>query len=93
MVGGGGGMFGQGGIFGGPGGPNDSRYQMTFSVNVNNIFNHTNFGTPVGNLSSSQFGLPRSSAGAFGGFGPGGGGGGGGAAGNRRVELQLRFNF
>ncbi|HVG30679.1 MAG TPA: TonB-dependent receptor [Pyrinomonadaceae bacterium] len=90
--GGAGGMFGQGGIFGGPGGAGDSRYQMTFSVNINNIFNNTNFGLPVGNLSSSQFGLPRSSAGAFGGFGPGGGGGGG-AAGNRRVELQLRFNF
>jgi hypothetical protein len=89
----GGGMFGQGGIFGGPGGASDSRYQLTFSVNVNNIFNHTNFGLPVGNLSSSQFGLPRSSAGGFGGFGPGGGGGGGGAAGNRRVELQVRFNF
>jgi hypothetical protein len=94
--GGGGGMFGQGGIFGGPGGASDKRYQMTFSINVNNIFNHTNFGTPVGNLSSSQFGLPRASAGGFGGFGPGGGGGGfggGGAAGNRRVELQVRFNF
>jgi hypothetical protein len=87
-----GGMFGQGGIFGGPGGAGDSRYQMTFSVNVNNIFNRTNFGPPVGNLSSSQFGLPRSSAGSFGGFGPGGGGPGG-AAGNRRVELQIRFNF
>ncbi|HEX8161428.1 MAG TPA: TonB-dependent receptor [Pyrinomonadaceae bacterium] len=88
-----GGMFGQGGIFGGPGGgASDSRYQLTLSLNVNNIFNHTNFGPPVGNLSSSQFGQPRSSAGSFGGFGPGGGGPGG-AAGNRRVELQVRFNF
>ncbi|MDT7540893.1 MAG: hypothetical protein QOE33_797 [Acidobacteriota bacterium] len=94
--GGGGGMMG--GMFGGGGGPSgasDKRYQMTFSINVNNILNHANLGAPVGNLSSSLFGLPRVSAGGFGGFGPGGGGGGGGggAAGNRRVELQVRFNF
>jgi hypothetical protein len=45
-------------------------------------------------LSSPLFGMPRASAGSFGGFGGGGGGGGGGgAAGNRRVELQVRFNF
>ena len=95
--GGGGGPMGgmMGGMFGGPGGgANDSRYQLTFSVNFNNILNHTNLGTPVGNLSSQLFGQPRTSAGGFGGFGPGGGGGGGGgAAGNRRVELQVRFNF
>jgi hypothetical protein len=95
--GGGGGMFGggPGGMFGGGGGgaANDKRYQLTFSVNVNNILNRANLGTPVGNLSSPLFGLPRASAGSFGGFGGGGGGGGGGAAGNRRVELQVRFNF
>jgi hypothetical protein len=86
-------MFGGGGMFGGaPGGASDKRYQMTFSINVNNVFNHVNFSPPVGNLSSSLFGLPRSTAGGFGGFG-GGGGGGGGAAGNRKVELQVRFNF
>jgi hypothetical protein len=85
-----GGMFGGGG---GPGGANDKRYQMTFSVNVNNLLNHANLGVPVGNLSSPLFGLARASSGGFGGFGPGGGGGGGGAAGNRRVELQVRFNF
>jgi hypothetical protein len=86
-----GGMFGGGG----PSGASDKRYQMTFSINVNNILNRANLGAPVGNLSSSLFGLPRVSAGGFGGFGPapGGGGGGGGAAGNRRVELQVRFNF
>jgi hypothetical protein len=84
-----GGMFGGGG--GGPGGANDKRYQMTFSVNVNNILNHANLDIPVGNLSSPLFGLARRSANPFGGFG--GGGGGGGAAGNRKVELQVRFNF
>jgi hypothetical protein len=90
----GGGGFGPGGMFGGgggPGGASDKRYQLTFSVNVNNILNRANLGSPVGNLSSSLFGLPRVSAGGFGGFG--GGGGGGGAAGNRKVELQIRLNF
>ncbi|MFN2598511.1 MAG: TonB-dependent receptor plug domain-containing protein, partial [Pyrinomonadaceae bacterium] len=86
--GGGGGMAGMFGGFGG-GGASDKRYQLTLSVNVNNLFNRVNFGPPVGNLSSALFGLPRASATGFGGFG----GGGGGAAGNRRVELQVRFAF
>jgi hypothetical protein len=91
--GGGGGGFGPGGVFGGPGGASDSRYQLTFSANFINIFNRVNFAAPVGNLSSELFGQPRSTIGGFGGFGGGGGGGFGGAAGNRRVELQVRFNF
>ena len=95
--GGGGGMFGAGGMFGGPGGggAGDSRYQLTLSVNFQNLLNNTNLGAPVGNLTSQLFGLPRASAGGFGGFGggPGGGGGFGGASGNRKVELQVRFNF
>ena len=93
---GGGGGFGPGGMFGGPGGggANDSRYQLTLSANITNIFNRVNFAAPIGNLSSTLFGEPRATIGGFGGFGPGGGGGGfGGAAGNRRVELQVRLNF
>jgi hypothetical protein len=90
-------MFGAGGMFGGPGGggAGDSRYQLTLSVNFQNLLNNTNLGAPVGNLTSQLFGLPRASAGGFGGFGggPGGGGGFGGASGNRKVELQVRFNF
>ncbi len=96
---GGGGMFGAGGMFGGPGGgggAGDSRYQLTLSINFQNVFNRANLGAPVGNLSSQLFGLPRASVGGFGGFGPGGGGGGGGfggASGNRKIDLQVRFNF
>ncbi|HEY9285094.1 MAG TPA: hypothetical protein VIP46_16700, partial [Pyrinomonadaceae bacterium] len=87
------GGFGPGGVFGGPGGASDSRYQLTLSANFMNVFNRVNFAAPVGNLSSTLFGQPRSIIAGFGGFGPGGGGGFGGAAGNRKVELQVRFNF
>jgi hypothetical protein len=45
----------------------------------------------VGNLSSPLFGQPQGVAGSFGGFG--GGGGGSANAGNRRIYLNLRFNF
>ncbi|HEV7859143.1 MAG TPA: carboxypeptidase regulatory-like domain-containing protein [Pyrinomonadaceae bacterium] len=91
----GGGGRGGGGAGGGEGGgafgdSNETakRYNLTFSANVQNLFNRTNAGTPTGNLSSPFFGLSNSTAGGFG-FG----GGGNQAAGNRRVELQLRFSF
>jgi len=86
----GGGGFGGGG--GGFGGENSKRYNLTFSVNFQNILNHVNYGRPIGNLSSSLFGLSNSSAGGFGGFG-GGGRGGGSAPYNRLVEMQIRFSF
>jgi hypothetical protein len=82
------------------GGAEAKRYSMQFSLNFQNLFNHVNLGSPVGNLSSPFFGESLSLNGGFGGFGgPGGGGGGGGAsgggsgAGNRRVTAQVRFNF
>ena len=83
--GGGGGMMGGRG-FGG-GGPG-----ITFTVNISNLTNRINEGTPVGNLTSTDFGKSKNLAGFFMGFGPGGGGGGG-DAGNRRIELQARINF
>jgi hypothetical protein len=84
--GGGGGAFGQGGIFGGGGaGGEQKRYNLTLGINISNIFNRTNPGPFVGNLSSDRFGQAIQS----GGFGFGGGS----AAGNRRVEAQLRFSF
>lgn len=86
---GGGNVFGGGGGRGGGGGGSESRYNMTFSVRISNLFNHTNPGLLVGNLSSPLFGQATSLAGGFG-FG---GGGGGLAAGNRRVEAQVRFSF
>jgi hypothetical protein len=97
-----GGRSGGGGIPGGagPGGGGEAkRYSMQFSLNFQNLFNHVNLSTPVGNLSSPSFGQSLSLNGGFGGFGGiGGGGGGGGAgggsgAGNRRVTAQVRFNF
>jgi hypothetical protein len=66
---------------------------LTFSVQFQNIFNRTNEGTPVGNLSSELFGESISTNGGFGGFGGGGGNFGSQAAGNRRIIAQLRFNF
>jgi len=88
----GGGGFGGGG-FGGArgGGGNQARsYNLTFSVNFQNILNHVNLSRPVGNLSSSLFGLSTSSAGGFGG---GGGRGGGSAPFNRLIEASIRFSF
>ena len=84
--GGGGGMMGGRGM-GGSGGPG-----LTLTINISNLTNRKNEGTPVGNLTSTDFGKSKNLAGFFMGFGPGGGGGGG-EAGNRRIELQARINF
>jgi hypothetical protein len=84
---------GGGGGFGGGGGGGDAakRYNLTISVNFQNILNHVNLRPPVGNLSSPFFGISNASAGGFGGFG--GGGRGGSAAYNRLIEFQARFSF
>lgn len=63
----------------------DPDRQIVLSVNARNILNHPNFGLPAGNLSSQLFGQSTSLVTA--------GGGGGGSSGNRRLDLQLRFNF
>jgi hypothetical protein len=65
----------------------EKRYTVTFSVNIQNLLNHTNLTNPIGNLSSPQFGQSISSAGGF------GGPGGSSAAGNRRMQVQVRFGF
>jgi hypothetical protein len=79
---------GRGGGFGGVGGTG-KRYNLTFTISARNEFNHVNFGTPNGVLTSPFFGESTTLAGAGGGMF----GGAGTAAGNRRVELQLRFQF
>ena len=56
-------------------------------MSVSNLFNRANEGTPVGNLSSPLFGQSLTTAGRFGARD------GGQSAGNRRVELQMRFTF
>jgi hypothetical protein len=78
---------GGGGGFGGPGGGGNGRYNLTFSLNFNNLLNHTNLANPVGNLGSLLFGQSTSTTGGFGGFG------GGNPAYNRRVDAQIRFSF
>ena len=66
----------------------EKRYTLTFSVNIQNLLNTTNLSNPIGNLSSPRFGESTSTAGSFG-FGPGGSA----AAGNRRIQVQVRFGF
>ena len=78
---------------GGPQGaapPAEKRYSLNVSINFQNLLNRVNLGTPVGNLSSPNFGESLGLAGSFGGFG---GGGGSTGAGNRRIYAQVRFNF
>jgi hypothetical protein len=82
MMGGGGGG-GRGGFFGG--GDTNKPYNLTFSINVQNLLNNVNFAPPIGTLTSNSFGRPRSTGGSFG-FG------GGGSA-NRSIQLQARFNW
>ncbi len=62
-------------------------YALSFSVNVANIFNRTNKGNPVGNMSSPFFLKSPSGSNTFF-FGSGGG-----SAGNRVVTLRVRFSF
>jgi hypothetical protein len=78
---GGGPRAGMGAIFG-PGNTNH-RYNLTFSVNARNVLNRVNLATPIGNLSSPNFG--QSVALAGGPFSS--------AAANRKIELQASFSF
>ena len=69
-------------------------YNLTLSVNFENLLNHFNPGGFVGNLNSPQFGQPTSINSGFGGGPAGAGGGfGGSVANNRRIEFQTRFTF
>jgi hypothetical protein len=83
----GGGMRGMGGM--GAIGGTGKRYNLTATLSARNAFNHVNYGTPDGVVTSPFFGESTTLAGQGGGtFG-----GAGTAAGNRRVELQLRLQF
>jgi hypothetical protein len=90
--GGGGGPGGGGGGFGRPGGggnpfslgaPTTRRYNLTLSVNARNALNRVNEATPIGVLSSQDFG--KSVALAGGPFSS--------AAANRKIELTALFSF
>jgi hypothetical protein len=63
-----------------------NRYNVALSASIQNLFNTTNEGTPVENINSPFFGQSFSSAGNFGRVGNQ-------PAGNRRVDLQMRFSF
>lgn len=63
-------------------------YRLTFSVAVANIFNQTNQGTPIGNLSSTLFGVSNSLAQ----FTPLNTGGSASTS-NRSVALRAQFQF
>ncbi|MDQ2975280.1 MAG: TonB-dependent receptor, partial [Acidobacteriota bacterium] len=62
-------------------------YQLVFSLYLTNVLNHTNKGTPVGNLASPYFLKSTGTSSTFF-FGPGGGSGG-----NRQFTLSARFSF
>jgi hypothetical protein len=79
----GGGPFAGGGGMGGSGAASNQRYSLTFGVSGRNIFNNVNRGTPIGNLSSPLFDKSNGLAGGPYSSGPA----------NRRVDLQMTFNF
>jgi hypothetical protein len=88
--GGGGGFGGPGGGGGMFGGASDKPYNLTFGLQITNLFNRVNLGYPVSNLSSDRFGEYNSIQG--GGFGGRFGGGSDGTA-NRKILLSVRFSF
>jgi hypothetical protein len=64
------------------------RYNITISMSIRNLLNHTNPGPIIGNITSPLFGQANQPAGgavAIGSFSE--------AANNRRLELQTRFTF
>jgi hypothetical protein len=65
--------------------PSEKRYGLSVSLQVWNLFNHTNLNTPFGNISSPLFGRSNSLAGSFGAGDP--------LSGNRVIEVQTRFSF
>jgi hypothetical protein len=81
------GVFGAGAAQGGSSSVQTGRrYNLSISMSVRNLLNHTNPGPIIGNITSPLFGQANQPA------------GGGGfvfseAANNRRLELQIRFTF
>jgi hypothetical protein len=67
--------------------PPDRRYTLMISMSARNVFNHTNPGPIIGNISSSLFGFANQMAGNVNGEGFSEN------ANNRRLELQTRFTF
>jgi len=76
---------GLGGIIGNP--KSSRRYNLIFSMNIQNLLNHTNPGPIIGDITSPLFGFANKIAG-----GPNGEGFFE-TANNRRLESQIRFTF
>jgi hypothetical protein len=83
-----GGTFGMGGARGSSVTTN-KRYNLTISMSIRNLLNHTNPGPIIGNITSPLFGQANQPAGAT----SHGGTGFLESANNRRLELQMRFTF
>jgi hypothetical protein len=81
--GGGGGGGGGGGFGGGRGSNTGRKYNLSLGVQVLNLFNEVPYGTPVSNLTNSEFGKVTSL----------GGGTFGGANAVRHITLSANFNF
>jgi hypothetical protein len=86
-----------GGAFGmGAAGPSSTvvnhRFNLSISMSVRNLLNHTNPGPIIGAITSPLFGQSNQAASGGGGGGPGGGGFTE-SANNRRLELQMRLSF
>ncbi len=67
----------------GPAQKPDPRYSWTIGLDSQNVFNHVNAGTPVGVLSSPQFGNSISLNNPY----------GGSSNANRVIMLRTFFNF
>jgi hypothetical protein len=78
-------MMGMGGMFGGGGANTGKRYNLTFSVQARNLLNHVNPGPINPIVTSPLFGQSNTWAGGVGAFADNGN--------NRRLELQMRFQF
>jgi hypothetical protein len=61
------------------------KYNLTLSVSARNFLNHASYAAPTGDLSSPYFGQYRSLAG----FGPFGSN----TTYDRKIDIQLRFQF
>jgi hypothetical protein len=62
------------------------KYNLTLTASARNLFNHANYSSPSGNLSSPLFGEYTSLASGFGPMG-------GQSTYERKIDLQLRFQF
>ncbi|PYS66764.1 MAG: hypothetical protein DMF69_25130, partial [Acidobacteria bacterium] len=72
-----------------PGARSEKRFNLTFSLQGQNIFNRTNPNTPIGNMRSALFAKSNAAATAY----SSGLGLGSTTAGNRRLEARVRFSF